>query len=140
MNSKLTQYAFFAGAIYFVFMAIAHFMGIKVPVLFVYYDTPFYAYQDKIISFAVSAYIALFYGASQHREIAAYAIFVMVVTTLGLSFVNLSDDLQSVMNERQTTIPYWVQTGMIGIFTMVLALLYFKDSRDIGAQGKGELS
>ena len=67
MNSKLTQYAFLSGAAYFVFMAIAHFLSIKVPVLFIYFDTPFYAYQDKIISFAVCAYIALFYSASQYR-------------------------------------------------------------------------
>ena len=60
MNSQFTRYAFLAGAAYFMFMAIAHFFGIKVPVLFVYWDTPFYAYQDKIISFAVCAYVALF--------------------------------------------------------------------------------
>jgi hypothetical protein len=61
MNSKPTKYAFLAGVAYFCCMAFAHFFGVKVPVLFVYYDTPFYAYQDKIISFAVCAYIALFY-------------------------------------------------------------------------------
>lgn len=46
MHSKANQYAFLAGVVYFSCMAFAHFFGIKVPVLFVYYDTPYYAYQD----------------------------------------------------------------------------------------------
>jgi hypothetical protein len=58
MNSKPTKYAFLIGVAYFCCMAVAHFFSIKVPVLFVYYNTPFHAYQDKIISFAVCAYVA----------------------------------------------------------------------------------
>ena len=45
--------------VYFCCMAIAHFFGIKLPILFVYYDTPYYAYQDKIVAVAVVAYICL---------------------------------------------------------------------------------
>ncbi len=52
--------------------------------LFIYYDTPFYAYQDKIISFAVCAYIALFYSASKHRDVALNAIVVLALTVAGL--------------------------------------------------------
>ncbi len=60
MNSTLTRAALLAGVAYFCCMALAHFFGLKWPLLFVYYDTPFFAYQDKIISFAVTAYIGLF--------------------------------------------------------------------------------
>ena len=67
MNSTLLRYTLLAGVVYFCCMAAAHYFGIKQPLLFVYYDTPFYAYQDKIIAFAVVAYIALFYTAAQHR-------------------------------------------------------------------------
>ncbi len=94
-------------------MAMDHFFSIKVPVLFVYYDTPFYSYQDKIISFAVRAYVALFYSASQHRAVALNAIIVLAITVVGLSFVNVSSDLASVLEEGQSTIPYWLQTGAI---------------------------
>lgn len=84
-NSAITRIAFLSGAAYFVCMAIAHFFGIKWPVLFVYYDTPFFAYQDKIISFAVCAYVALFHAASKHRDVALSAIIVLALTVLGLS-------------------------------------------------------
>ncbi len=129
MNSKPTKYAFLAGVAYFCCMASAHFFGVKVPVLFVYYDTPFYAYQDKIISFAVCAYVALFYSASQHRSAAPGAIIVLALTILGLSAVNLSDDLASVLSEGQSTVPYWLQTVAIGLYLVVLLTLYARDGR-----------
>ena len=130
MNSQLTKYAFLAGAAYFCCMAAAHFFSIKVPVLFVYYDTPFYAYQDKIISFAVCAYIALFYSASQHRSVALNAIIVLAITVLGLSSINVSEALESVLQEGQSTTPYWLQTGAIAFYLFVLLALYFKDGKN----------
>jgi hypothetical protein len=129
MNSKLTKYAFLAGAVYFCCMAVAHYFSIKVPILFVYYDTPYYAYQDKIISFAVCAYIALFYSASQHRAVALNAISVLAITVLGLSSVNVSGELASVLKEGQSTLPYWLQTGAIAFYLFILLFLYIKDGK-----------
>ncbi len=130
MNSKLTKYAFLSGVAYFFCMAIAHYFSIKVPVLFVYYDTPFYAYQDKIISFAVCAYIALFYSASQHRSVALNAIIVLAITVLGLSSVNMSNTLTVVLREGQSTTPYWLQTGAIFSYLVALVVLYIKDGKN----------
>ena len=129
MNSTLTKISFLAGAAYFCCMATAHFFSIKVPVLFVYYDTPFYAYQDKIISFAVCAYIALFYSASRHRAVALNAIIVLAITVAGLSFVNISSDLASVLQEGQSTTPYWLQTVAIAGYLILLLVLYVKDGK-----------
>ncbi len=134
MNSKITSYAFLCGVAYFICMAIAHFFGIKVPVLFIYYDTPFYAYQDKIISFAVCAYVALFYSASKHRDVAMTAIIVLLMTVLGLSSVNMSDDLASVLQVGQATLPYWLQTGAIAFYLVILILLYIKDGKQARSQ------
>ena len=130
MNSKLTKYAFLSGVAYFCCMAIAHYFSIKVPVLFVYYDTPFYAYQDKIISFAVCAYIALFFSASQHRSVALNAIIVLAITVLGLSSVNMSNTLTVVLKEGQSTTPYWLQTGAIFSYLVALVVLYIKDGKN----------
>ena len=130
MNSQLTKYAFLSGAAYFSCMAIAHFFSFKVPILFVYYDTPYYAYQDKIISFAVCAYIALFYSASQDRTVALNAIIVLAITVLGLCTVNLSNALESVLTEGQSTLPYWLQTGAIAFYLTILVVLYRKDGED----------
>ncbi len=111
---------------YFICMAIAHFFGIKIPVLFVYYDTPFYAYQDKIIAFAVVSYIGLFYAASRDIKVVPIALTVLGITVLGLVSVNLSDALASVMSKDQSTWPYWIQTGMIAAIWMFLTTLYLR--------------
>lgn len=129
MNSKLTQFALYSGVAYFCCMAIAHFFGIKVPVLFVYYDTPFYAYQDKIISFAVCAYIGLFYSAAKHRDVVPTALIVLALTVIGLAMVNVSDALAQVLAQGQTTLPYWLQTGAIGGYLLALVVLYSKDGK-----------
>ncbi|MEM8660443.1 MAG: hypothetical protein AAGF35_06115 [Pseudomonadota bacterium] len=129
MNSQITKVFFLVGAAYFVCMAIAHFFIIKVPILFVYYDTPFYAYQDKIISFAVCAYVALFYSASKHRDVALSAIIVLALTVAGLSAVNLSEALSSTLQDGQSTAMYWLQTVAIAGYLLVLVYCYLRDGK-----------
>ena len=103
-------------------MAVAHFLGLKYPLLFVYYDVPFHAYQDKIISFAVVAYICLFVNAALDRNAVPAAIVAIGVTVLGLSAVNGSDALEAVLDGR-STIAYWMQTGLIAVSFVLLIVL-----------------
>ena len=120
--------ALWAGVAYFCCMALAHFFGLKYPILFVYYDVPFYAYQDKIISFAVVAYACLFANAALHRSGVPAAIVALGVTVLGLSAVNVSDALGSVLDGR-STLAYWIQTGLIAAYLAVLLGLYAAGER-----------
>ena len=120
--------ALWAGVAYFCCMALAHFFGLKYPILFVYYDVPFYAYQDKIISFAVVAYACLFANAALHRSGVPAAIVALGVTVLGLSAVNVSDALGSVLDGR-STLAYWIQTGLIAAYFAVLLGLYAAGER-----------
>lgn len=127
VNEKILKYSLLAGVVYFCCMAVAHFFGIKVPILFVYYDVPFYAYQDKIISFCAFTYACLFFAASRNRPTVPAALVAMAVTTLGLAAVNLSDALASVIKGAPTT-AYWMQTIMIGAFAAWLAVFYLRSS------------
>jgi hypothetical protein len=119
----LLRLALWGGAAYFCCMAVAHFFGLKYPLLFVYYDVPFYAYQDRIISFAVVAYICLFVNAALHRSAVPAAIVALGVTVLGLSAVNLSDALGMVLHGRSTVV-YWMQTGLIATYFFFVVALY----------------
>ncbi|NET55958.1 MAG: hypothetical protein F6K47_07250 [Symploca sp. SIO2E6] len=76
---QLSKILFLMNGIYFVCMAVAHFFSLKYPILFIYYNVPFYAYQDKIISFAVVAYVALFFEASRKIELRSTAIKLFVL-------------------------------------------------------------
>ncbi|MBO9449255.1 hypothetical protein J7426_03235 [Tropicibacter sp. R16_0] len=120
----LLRLGLLAAVAYFICMSIAHFFGIKWPILFVYYDTPFYAYQDKIISFAVISYVGLFYAASRDIAVVPIALAVLGVTVLGLVSVNLSDALAMVLADGQSTWPYWAQTGMLAAIWVGLTSLY----------------
>ncbi|WP_294221709.1 hypothetical protein [uncultured Shimia sp.] len=123
---QLLRFGFLVCIAYFIAMSIAHFFGIKVPLLFVYFDTPFYAYQDKIISFAVLSYVGLFYAASRDIKTVPVALAVLAVTVLGLASVNLSEGLASVMQDGQSTWPYWAQTALFAGIWAVLMVLYLR--------------
>ncbi len=125
--------ALWAGVAYFCCMAVAHFFGLKYPLLFVYFDVPFYAYQDKIISFAVVAYICLFVNAALNRSAVPFALIALGVTVLGLSAVNVSAALAAVLDGRSTRV-YWLQTGLIAAYLGWLLVLYFTNARR-GANG-----
>ena len=129
MNSSLMRFGLLACVGYFICMSVAHFFGLKMPLLFVYYDTPFYAYQDKIIAFAITAYIGLFLAATKHRSVVPTALTVMGLTVLGLASVNLSDDLALVMTEQNNVMHYWAQTGLLGGMFLILVMIYLRDSR-----------
>ena len=122
-SDTILKYSFLVGVGYFVCMSIAHFFGIKVPVLFIYYDVPFYEYQDMIISFCVVTYAILFFAAFQNRALAPHAIFSLLATILGLSSINASNALSTVLNGG-STLAYWIQTGMIGVFLVWLIVFY----------------
>ena len=128
-TATLLRYSLWCGVAYFCCMAMAHFFGLKYPLLFVYYDVPFYAYQDKIISFAVVAYVCLFANAALHRVAVPAALAALGMTVAGLSAVNLSDALASVL-EGRSTFAYWLQTALIACYFVWLLALYVKSGGD----------
>ena len=147
MTPQPLRLALLAGTVYFVAMGIAHFVGFKVPLLFVYWNNPYFAYQDKIISFAVFTYAALFYTAARHRVAVPAALFSITVTGIGLSLVNLSESLAITLKDGEVaagawhmswkaaaegfsgglgTGPYWAQTALIAGYALVLWVLWLK--------------
>jgi len=125
MMGRSLNVLLWAGVAYFCCMAAAHFFGIKVPVLFIYYDTPYYAYQDKIIAFAIVSYICLFSAAARTREVMPAALVAIWVTVLGLSAVNLSDALSLVLSGKPTIV-YWLHTAALAIYALVLTALWIR--------------
>ncbi|MEM7235521.1 MAG: hypothetical protein AAF517_25335, partial [Planctomycetota bacterium] len=93
----------------------------------------YYAYQDKIISFAVLAYAGLFFAAARDRSVVPIALTVLCLTVMGLSFVNSSPDLKAVLKEGQATAPYWIQTGLFSLYFALLAILHVKSKPTDGS-------
>lgn len=128
MSNRILSGLLWAGVAYFVCMAVAHFFGVKIPVLFVYYDTPFYAYQDKIIAFAVVAYVCLFVTAARMPQAAPAALAAIWITVLGLASVNLSEALRAVLKGGSTA-AYWAQTAALAGYAAALTLAWLKARR-----------
>lgn len=116
---------------FFAAMGTAHFLGLKWPVLFVYWDTPFYAYQDKIISFTLITYIALFLGASRHMVMVPYALVSIWGTVIGLALVNSSAALAEVLDGRGTGI-YWAIIAMFAGLAALLTVLWWRERGAFG--------
>jgi len=110
--------------IFFVCMGSAHFIGLKWPVLFVYFDTPFHAYQDRIIAFTLVTYAALFTAAARDRAVVPFALVSIWSTVAGLAYINASPELAAVLAEGQSTLLYWLQTAAFGALALVLTGLY----------------
>ena len=113
---------------YFICMSVAHFFSFKYPILFIYWDTPFYAYQDKIISFCAALYAALFYEAFADPEhLSGLAARSMLITTIGLSLVNVSDELNQVLDPKNNNLMfYWAQTIFISFIGMWLTFWRYR--------------
>lgn len=126
-NGNVIKYGFLVLTVYFLAMAVAHYFGIKVPLLFVYYNVPFYAYQDKIISFAVLSYVGLFTVAAFNRSVVPAALTVLATTILGLASVNMSSALQLVLAEGQSTSPYWLQAGLFAVLWLFFLAMHLKN-------------
>ncbi|MBF5054624.1 hypothetical protein LL252_18635 [Alcanivorax marinus] len=124
MNAtRLLQWSLLACTAYFLAMSTAHFIGFKVPVLFVYWDVPSNHYQDMIISFCAFTYATLSFAAYRHRVAVPALLVALVGTVLGLSAVNSSAALAQ-MIDGGTTTAYWLQTGMIAGLLIWLVVLY----------------
>lgn len=128
----MLRFALLAGVAYFCAMAVAHFFGIKWPLLFVYYDVPFHAYQDKIISFSVVSYACLWWSAARERSVMPAVLVALGVTVAGLAAVNLSDALASVLNGRSTQ-AYWWQTALFAGYWVMLFVLNRSEGAKDGA-------
>ena len=128
-NEVILKYSLLAGTVYFVCMCVAHFLSFKVPLLFIYYDVPSTHYQNQIISFSVLAFVALSYSASQNRSVVPSFLLSMFGVVFGLSYINGSNSLSSVMIEGTSTTPYWLQTGLIAFYVVWLVVFYFKPKK-----------
>ncbi|MEM7058439.1 MAG: hypothetical protein AAF557_12670 [Pseudomonadota bacterium] len=115
--------------LFFLAMGSAHFLGVKWPVLFIYYDTPFYGYQDRIISFTLVTYAALYWAAAFHRVILPFVLISAWSTVLGLAYVNISQDLADVLTADQDTMVYWLQTGALAVAAIILTILTLREPR-----------
>ena len=104
-QSQRLNFLLYAGAVYFLGVALVHGMGVKIPGLFVYYNVPSHAYQDRIISFLSLGWAGFFYLAARKMDadlikliliIGLAAIIALVFNTIITDFQQLDPSINQV--------------------------------------------
>lgn len=104
-----------AGAGYFLSVTAAHWAGFKVPGLFVYYDIPSYAYQDRGIGIMSFGWAMFLLGASAELALMPYVVAAGVAGILGFSIINLSPEIAALAPAGQAG-GYWAVVGGLGAY------------------------
>lgn len=120
-HKKILKYSVLAGAIYFTCIAFVHLLGIKIPMLYIYYNVPSTRYQDQIISFLAFGWSMFFYAVANKLDMIRYLLIAGLVAVLALININLSNDFMQIANTSSKV--FWIQTFILAVYT--LWLLYF---------------
>jgi len=136
MNNKtILSYSLFAGAFYFFAVATVHMLGIKLPILFIYYNVPSYAYQDRIISFLAFGWSLFLFTAA--RDVVKNAQLVKAIliagggAIIGLGIVNASTDFHALDPAINVTV-FWMETAVLFLYVLWLTIFYFRTKQEIG--------
>ena len=120
---KSMKFLLYSGASYFCLLAIAHALELKIPGLFIYFNVPSYAYQNKIIAFLAFGWAAFFYAAastlskSQIRAILISGGFALIM----LSVINFRTDFSAMSNN---TNPFWFHLQTLLLFFYWISLIF----------------
>lgn len=127
-NQPLLKYSLYAGAVYFLGVSVAHLFGIKVPGLFIYYNISSYQYQDNIISFLAFGWASYFYAAAKNQSILIPLLLASFMALLGLININIATDFNAI-EKGISSLPFWIQTALLGIYVLWLLVLFLKNKR-----------
>lgn len=124
-NEKILKLSLLAGSIYFFCVALVHLLGLKLPILYIFYNIPSSQYQDQIISFLAFGWACFFFGASKILGMAIYLVVAGVVALLALGNIILNSDI-ILLAPDVSKIPFWIEVLALAIYTSWVAFFVFK--------------
>ena len=117
-----------AGALYFFAIAVAHMLGIKVPMLYIYFNVPSNAYQDRIISFLSFGWSVFLFSAARDPEQNQPAVKAVIIACLaaliGLHVINTVTDFK-VLSPEIDPFVFRIETFGLSVYVAALMLFYF---------------
>lgn len=125
MNDKSASWlkiALIGGTLYFLAIAMVHMIGLKVPGLYIYFNTPSFLYQDRIIGLLVFGWACFFWMISQQLHLARYVLLPLFVALGVLALINVSTDFEGAARDVGTW-PYWLEWCGLCIYGIILLLL-----------------
>jgi len=131
-SHKLLSWSLLIGAVYFFLISIAHLLGYKIPILFIYYNVPSYMYQDLIIaflSFGLGMFLYAGYSSVKRDELITtkYIVIAGFGVVLGLSNINLFTDFsffEVEFNLKISVLNFWSETIFVLAYILWILFLY----------------
>ena len=129
MDQRILKYSLLAGALYFFSVSVVHMLGIKVPVLFIYFNVPSYAYQDRIISFLAFGWsVFLFTAFTDPQKNVALVKAILVAgagALIGVSVINAATDFQS-LDPAINPVIFWLEAAGLFVYWLWLVVFYLR--------------
>jgi len=132
-NTIMLKWSLLLGSIYFFGVAVVHMIGFKIPILFIYYNVPSYAYQDRLFSVLAFGWSAFFFTAFTNPR--RFSAFVKAILTsgayaiVGLSAINVTTDFNN-LNLNIKVWMFWIETAGLFVYWLLLLVLYFRSRND----------
>ena len=129
INLKILRWLLLAGSIYFFLVSVFHFLGIKIPPFFIYFNVQSYAYQDRIISFLAFGWsVFLFTAFSKpinNKMLIQAVLFAGFGAIIGLEIINLTTEFDSFPNLINPII-FRLETLGFAIYLVLLTIFFNK--------------
>ena len=124
---KSIKVPLYLGSIYFLLIALVHAFDIKIPGLFIYYNVPSHAYQNKIISLLAFGWSAFFYVTATHptEKLIKTIIIIGAVAVVMLTFININTNFINFSGTISPTL-FHIETGILFIYWLWLVWSHLK--------------
>ncbi|MCB9235604.1 MAG: hypothetical protein H6581_28365 [Bacteroidia bacterium] len=133
-HAKVLRISILAGSVYFIAIAAVHFLQIKIPGFYIYFDVPSSAYQDKIISLLAFGWGMAFFMSSQmisQGVIRPFGFMLLagLFSIIALSVINLSTEIIQ-YNPYASVSIFWLETGGLLFYLLWLGWFYGQAIKD----------
>ena len=115
----------FFGAVYFLLVGIVHAAGLKIPGLYIYFNVPSYAYQDKVIALLALGWAAFFFNGIRNPSKGSIKLLILIgaVALIMLCVINLTTDFAALSGAVNPNI-FHLETGILFLYWIWLAWAY----------------
>lgn len=128
-NLYILKLLLLSGSVYFFLIATFHMFGIKIPIIYIYYNVPSYSYQDRVISFLAFGWSVFLFTAFinpiKNISLVRAIVIAGAGAIIGLEIINTFTDFESLSNTINPTI-FRIETLGLATYLVLLTIYYNK--------------
>ena len=132
-STDVLKWLLLAGAMYFLGVSVAHMTGVKVPLLFIYFSVPSYAYQDRIISFLSFGWSVFLFTAAidpvKNRDLVKAVLIAGLAAIFGLQVINSVTDFRSLSPDVHPVV-FRMETLALSVYVGALVFFYYLSRKE----------